>query len=104
MNELVIKKIYDAADGITLGDTQLEHKIILAIAIRHKAEEYMLKELSGYTGQLSWKVKHNMTIGTVDKFMTYLNTASNQTRELFNAFKQLGDRGKNKLREDARVA
>lgn len=103
LNELVIKKIYDAADGITLGDTQLEHKIILAIAIRHKAEEYMLKELSGYTGQLTWKVKHNMTIGTVDNFMTYLNTASNQTRELFNAFKQLGYREKNKLLEEVNI-
>jgi len=89
-SEKVIDKIYEIADSIMGSVAQLEHKIILAIAIRHKAEVYMLKEIGSYTGTMMWKVKKNMATGTSNEFIANLDSASNQTRELFGGFKQFG--------------
>ncbi len=90
LSDFVIDKIYTIADGITDNDAQLEHKIIMAIAIRHKAEIYMLNEISNHTGQLVWQVKRNTVTGSVADYMTHLEKSGNQTRELFNAYKQFG--------------
>ena len=101
--DLVIDKIYSIADGVTISDAQLEHKIIMAIAIRHKAEEYMLDNIKRYTGQLTWKVKRNIITGTVAEFMIHLDSSGNQTRELFNAYKQFGIQDKIKILEEVNI-
>lgn len=101
--DLVIDKIFDIADGITGTDAQLEHKIIMAIAIRHKAEKFMLNKIKNYTGQLTWRVKKKIITGIVTDFMTYLNSVGNQTRELFNAYKQFGVQDKIKILEEVNI-
>ena len=103
MSDLVIDKIYSIADGITGSDAQLEHKIIMAIAIRHKAEEYMLDKINNYTGQLTWKVKRNIITGTVSAYMMHLESSGNQTRELFNAYEQFGSQEKIKVLEEVNI-
>ena len=103
MSDLVIDKIYSIANGITSNDTQLEHKIIMAIAIRHKAEEYMLDKINNYAGQLTWKVKRNIVTGTVSAYMMHLESSGNQTRELFNAYKQFGSQEKIKILEEVNI-
>ncbi len=102
-SDLVINKIYSVADDINRNNAELEHKIILAIAIRHKAEIYMFDEIKKYSGKLSWKVKNNIKIGSVQEFKEFLDTASNQTRELFGAFKQFGGEDKVKLLEEVNI-
>ena len=72
-----------------MNDTNstLEYKIILSMAIRHKAEIYMIKKIKTYTGQLSWdKNKHS---GSGNEFLMYVDTKGNQTRELMNGFLQI---------------
>ncbi len=101
--ELVINKIYSVAENITDHDADLEYKIIMAIAIRHKAEEYMINEINNYTGQLMWKLKKNMNTGLVSEFMMFLKVCKNQTRELFNAYKQFGNSDKIKVLEEVNI-
>ena len=48
----------------------------------------MFSEICKYTGQLTWSIKGNMKIGTVDEFIAYINNSRNQTRELYNGIKQ----------------
>lgn len=88
--DLVIDKIYEIADSITPSDVDLEYKIILAMAIRHLAEKYMIGAISSYQGQLSWQIRRNIVHGSGSEFLQYLDNASNQTRELYNVFKQFG--------------
>ena len=65
-------KIYDVADAISDQDVDLENKIILAIAIRHKAEAFMLEEIDNYSGTITWKVRHNIVSGTNNDFKLFL--------------------------------
>lgn len=101
--DYVIDKIYAIADGITSSDAQLEHKIIMAIAIRHKAEEYMLGKISSHIGELSWKGKNDIITGTVSEFMAHLNSSGTQTRELFKAYKQVGAKDTIKILEEVNI-
>ncbi len=101
--DLVIDKIYSIANQITNNDAHLEHKIIMAIAIRHKAEKYMLDMIKNYTGRLTWKVRKNISTGIVADFMIHLNGVGNQTRELFNAYKQFGFPDKVKILEEVNI-
>lgn len=103
LTDLVINKIFDIADNISENDVNLEYKIILAIAIRHKAEIYMMAKIVNYTGQLTWKVKRNMVTGSSADFIAYLDKASNQTREMFNAYKQFGNLEKIKILEEVNI-
>lgn len=77
-------------DNIRKTDTDLENKIVLAIGIRHKAEEYMIQEIRNYKGTLIWRKNKNIQLGTSTDFLTFIESNKNQTRELYNGFKQLG--------------
>lgn len=57
------------------------------MAIRHKAEIFMLQQLNGYAGQLSWD--KNRKSGSSADFLRYVDTRGNQTRELINGFLQI---------------
>ncbi len=86
----VISDLYILADGINENDVDLEYKIILSMAIRHVAEKYMISKLKSFSGQLIWEKRHRQMTGNVAEFMSYLASVGNQTRELFEAFKQIG--------------
>lgn len=88
LNDCIIDEIYSECDVITKNDTKLENKIILAIGIRHKAEEYMLREINAYTGNISWK--KGKQIGLNSEFLTHVANSKNQTRELLEAYRQFG--------------
>ena len=102
-SNLVIDEIFNIANRVTNMDVQLEHKIILAIAIRHLAERYMLTEIKKYTGQLTWRVKKNIRTGHVTDFLLYLDSGVNQTRELFNVYKQFGHQYEIKVLEEVNI-
>lgn len=101
--DLVLDKIYSIADETTINDVHLENKIIMAIAIRHKAELYMLNAINCYTGQLMWQEKRNTIVGTVAEFMTHLEKSTNQTRELFKAYSRFGSQDKINVLEEVNI-
>lgn len=90
MSEFVLDSLYRVCDAITVTDTLLENKIILAMAIRHKAEEYMIREIQQFQGQISWKDRRQTYSGKNIDFLTAIAGMTNQTRELFNGYKQFG--------------
>lgn len=83
----IVDAIYTEAERITIENSLLEYKIILAIAIRHKAEEYMKRKLKEYSGQISWGSGGSES-GSSQEFLDQLEAQKNQTRSLSDAFKQ----------------
>ena len=91
-NKHIIATLYEICDGLTTDNAELENKILLAMAIRHKAEEFMKSELRAYTGQLAWRQKKSRIneMGTSNQFLLAVDENNNQTRELLNGYKQFG--------------
>lgn len=89
-SDLVIDELYAECDSITKNDTKLENKIILAIGIRHRAEEFMLKKIKSYPKDFSWK--KGKSSGKNSEFLAYVESSSNQTRELLEGYRQFGDK------------
>jgi len=83
-------KVYDLiiniADYISDDDINLENKIILALAIRLKAEEFMINSINISSHNFTWKNDN----GTNQEFLSYVNNHGSQTRTLFNGFIQIG--------------
>lgn len=100
---VVLSKLYSVCDDITTSDTKLENKIVLSIGIRHKAEEYMIQQIHNYTGQLSWRKNKQNYRGTNVEFMNFVQNNRNQTRELFNGYKQFGDADKIKILNEVNI-
>ena len=87
----VLNKLYDQCEAITDTDKELENKIILAIGIRHKAEEFMISNITGYTGILNWRNKKHNESGAGSDYLSFIATAGNQTRHLLEGYRQFGD-------------
>lgn len=100
---VVLSKLYSVCDDITTFDTKLENKIVLSIGIRHKAEEYIIQQIHNYTGQLSWRKNKQNYRGTNVEFMNFVQNNGNQTRELFNGYKQFGDTDKIKILNEVNI-
>lgn len=100
---VVLSKLYSVCDDITTSDTKLENKIVLSIGIRHKAEEYIIQQIHNYTGQLSWRKNKQNYRGTNVEFMNFVQNNRNQTRELFNGYKQFGDDDKIKILNEVNI-
>ena len=90
----VLGKLYSVCDGITTTDSNLENKIVLAIGIRHKAEEFMISAISPYGGQLNWRSGRNNATGSATDFLSFVESTKNQTRELLKGYQQFGDTAK----------
>lgn len=90
----VLGKLYSVCDGITTTDSNLENKIVLAIGIRHKAEEFMISTISPYGGQLNWRSGRNNVTGSATDFLSFVESTKNQTRELLKGYQQFGDTAK----------
>lgn len=99
-NDKVYDYFIDIADNhISDDDIKLENKIILAIAIRLKAEEFMKTQIQSSTETFTWK---NASGNQVD-FLTYINTKGTQTRELFKGFNQIGQNEDIKVLESVNI-
>lgn len=84
-------KVYDliidiADNDISDDDINLENKIILALSIRLKAEEYMIDKIKNSSFTFNWKNGS----GNQDSFLEYVYSNGTQTRELFNGFSKIG--------------
>ena len=90
MNEKVLNTLFPICDSITEEDSALENKIVLAIGIRHKAEQYMIERIKTYEGQLLWEKRRNRQQVSSERYLELAEENSNQTRELLAGFKQFG--------------
>lgn len=88
----VCEALYKKADEVTTVDCDLEYKLLLAIAIRHKAERFMFNVLKNRSEPITWKVRRSEQTGLFDEFCNYLDNANNQTRELYNVVKQFASK------------
>ena len=87
----VLSKLSSVCDNITTEDTKLENKIVLSIGIRHEAEKYMFQQIGNYTGQLRWTKNKQDNVGGSTEFIGFVHESNNQTRQLFNGFRQFGN-------------
>lgn len=99
----VCDEIYNVADTIKDSDVNLEYKIILSIAIRHKAEIYMISEIEKYSGNIAWREKKKRKEGNATDFINHVKSTKNQTRELFSGFKQFAPLDKIKILEQVNI-
>ncbi|MDK2041305.1 ATP-binding protein [Aliarcobacter butzleri] len=91
-NDSVYDSIINIADNNILDENiLLENKIILAIAIRLISEEFMKSKIEISHHIFTWK-NRNRTINTGNKdvFLTFIDSCTNQTWELFNGYRQIG--------------
>ena len=91
LTDPVLRNLYSICDSITAVNSELENKIVLAIGIRHKAEEFMISEIASYTGQLNCRNRRNTQLVTSSNFLTFVANSGNQTRELLKGYQQFGD-------------
>lgn len=99
-----VDKIYDlvldiADTEITDDDINLENKIILALAIRLRAEKFMINSIETSTINFSWK----SNIGNSEEFLKYVNTNGNQTRTLFNGYIQIANNESKKILDSVNI-
>ncbi len=100
-NDMVYDCFVNIADNhISDDDIKLENKIILAIAIRLKAESFMKTQIQSSAAVFSWK---NGNSGGQADFLNYINTKGNQTRELFNGFRKIGQNEEIKTLESVNI-
>lgn len=91
--------VYDSiiyyANNINVLEHSLENKIILAIAIRLKAEELMKTSIENSNILFTWSKKINRVPTTIsgnkDEFLVFASEEKNQTRTLYNGYKQIPD-------------
>ena len=103
VNDKVIDVLYSCADSITDANADLEYKIILAMAIRHLSEEYMISKIKPYSGIIWWKEGKERFDGSSIRFLEIVDEKFNQTRELLNGFKQFGEPNVVKLFEEVNI-
>lgn len=100
----VIDTLYTICDTLTISDTHLENKIVLAMAIRHIAEEFMKRKIQEYEGTITWRGEtREKEVGSSIRFLETLSSKKNQTRELLNGYKQFGDDAKIKMLEKVNI-
>lgn len=84
LDRKVCEALYKEADKVTTVDCDLEYKLLLAMAIRHKAERFMFNVLENRPEPITWNERRE----SFDEFCNYLDNANNQTRELYSVVKQ----------------
>lgn len=91
--DTVYDSIIDYANNINVMEHSLENKIILAMAIRLKAEELMKTSIENSNITFIWnkKIARRLTAcsGNKDDFILFVNEETNQTRTLYNGYKQI---------------
>lgn len=91
--DFVYDSIIHYANNINVLEHSLENKIILAMAIRLKAEELMKTSIENSNIIFTWnkKIARRLTAfsGNKDDFILFVNEETNQTRTLYNGYKQI---------------
>ena len=87
----VLDALYAVCDTITDKDVLLENKVVLAMAIRHRAEEYMKQKINQTQERIAWGGNKERHVGTGVEFLEAVENMSDQTRNLLNGYKQFAE-------------
>lgn len=98
----VIQDIYDLCESPQRMDSHLENKEVLAMGIRHKAEEFMISAIDNHSEKLSFSAGDQEMISSSDFLKRALN-GRNQTRKLFDGYKQFGESGKVRILDEVNI-
>lgn len=101
LTDNVFNKIIDLADWINSSSNELWDKIILAIAIRLKAEEYMINKIKNHNWTLIFK-KWKKELNNWTEYLKELENNSNQTMKLFDWYIQI-DKGKEEILKEVNI-
>ena len=96
LEDTIMEELYQECDNITSNDSTLENKIILAMAVRHLAEKYMKNKISVHSDILHWN--RGKISGKSEEFLSFVESKSNQTRELMNGFIQITNRNQEDMK------
>ena len=66
------------------------------MAVRHLAEKYMKNKISVHPGILHWN--RGKISGKSEEFLSFVESKSNQTRELMNGFIQITNRNQEDMK------
>lgn len=89
LNTKVYEKIIELANLIDFNNWELWDKIILAIAIRLKAEKYMIDKINDYKSTLIYKEWKKQINKTWTEYLSKLENSNNQTAKLFDWYIQI---------------
>ena len=98
----VIDDIYSICDSPDKLDSRLENKVVLAMGIRHKAEKFMISAIDSHSEKLSFSAGDQEMISSSDFLKRVLN-GRNQTRKLFDGYKQFGESGKVRILDEVNI-
>lgn len=102
-DERVIDKLYEMADKINPELDLLEHKVLLSMACRLKAEEIMIEKISSHTGRLTLTHKNSTECVSSKEFLEYATSHRNMTRSLFNGYKQFSSKDDCKIIDEVNI-
>lgn len=102
-DERVIDKLYEMADKINPELDLLEHKVLLSMACRLKAEEIMIKKISNYTKCLTLTHENSTECVSSKEFLEYATNHRNMTRSLFNGYKQFSSKDDCKIIDEVNI-
>lgn len=104
LQDRLIDELYRISNEITIGDSNLENKIVLAMAIRHKAEAFMIDRIRSFDGRITWRGnQRTREEGMPNRFLEVVGSKTNQTRELLNGYKQFGSEEAIKVLEEVNI-
>lgn len=103
LDSIVMDEIQTSARKIISSSSNLENKIVLSIAIRHLAEKFMINEIKEYPGQLTYKRGKKIEELNSNQILKKIENKGNQTRELYNIFKQIGTNQNIKLLDEVNI-
>ena len=102
-DERVIDKLYEMADKINPELDLLEHKVLLSMACRLKAEKIMIEKISSHTGRLTLTHENPTKCVSSKEFLEYATRHRNMTRSLFNGYKQLSSKDDCKIIDEVNI-
>ncbi len=99
----IIQRLYIICDGLNESNNLLEDKILLSMAIRHKAEKFMISEIKKSSKTFNWEDDKNRNSGNAKKYLDFVNESENQTRNLIYGYEQIGTVEKIKIMSEVNI-
>lgn len=99
----VVDDIYLICNSMDKLNSLLENKVVVAMGIRHKAEEFMVAAVKSYDGKLKWIDGNNTDKLSSTDFLKRACSGRNQTRRLFDGYRQFGNKDKIKILDEVNI-
>lgn len=100
----VVDDIYSICNSMDKLNSLLENKVVVAMGIRHKAEEFMVAAVKSYGGKLEWKDRNDTVELSSADFLKRVYSNRNQTRRLSDGYKQFSnDKDRIKILDEVNI-